>query len=199
MDASAALDRLLDTLLSTDSSDMVPELTDYEALLPTVPPSCEEATSQSHPTSTDTQSPGTDQLLSMQKEPHVAAIAQRVSAADTPKREVKCKVVSSYESKSAVEMAPTTVAEMRRAQNRRHAAASRKRKFDALQEALSEGSRLKEQGALLAKALREASAALEYVFECVEDLPTEHRNTIVIKRHAFRASRSVANSALKGL
>ena len=50
----------------------------------------------------------------MQQGPHVAAIAQRNSAADTPKREVKCKVVSSYESKSAVEMAPTTVGQASR-------------------------------------------------------------------------------------
>ena len=91
-----------------------------------------------------------------------------------PTRKLKRKAGS-----SSIEEAWATVEDRRRAQNRRHAAASRQRKVNALHEASAEGSRLKKQNELLTLTLREASAELEYLLECIEDLPTEHRDAII--------------------
>ena len=124
----------------------------------------------------------------------VAESVKQVAAMNQPTRKLKRKAGS-----SSIEEAWATVEDRRRAQNRRHAAASRQRKVNALHEASAEGSRLKKQNELLTLTLREASAELEYVLECIEDLPTEHRDAIVNKHDAFSASRTAANSALKGL
>ena len=129
-----------------------------------------------------------------QQGPLVAESVKQVAAMNQPTRKLKRKAGS-----SSIEEAWATVEDRRRAQNRRHAAASRQRKVNALHEASAEGSRLKKQNELLTLTLREASAELEYVLECIEDLPTEHRDAIVNKHDAFSASRTAANSALKGL
>ena len=190
MDASNALDSFLDTLLSTNSSDMTLGLMIAAA----------DASRQQHATPTV---PPPPPQACQAPPPSVTASAEEVEAANAwsvePKREAKRKVGSSYEPESTVEKEHMSVAEKRRAQNRRHAAVSRQRKVDALHGSLAERSRLKKENVLLTKALREASVALEYVLECVEDLPNEHRDAIAIQYKAFVASRSAANSALKGL
>ena len=90
-------------------------------------------------------------------------------------------------------------AEMRRAQNRVHAATCRQRKVAALRCATAEVARLREQNEELEMALRDACAGLEFVLDCVGDLPAKCRDSVIASFRTFCESRNAAGSVLQGL
>ena len=211
MDATAE-ESLLDNLLDTSSSGTALGLMTFAnfwpnatppagvagwppavSLPPDVPASLTLAQQQDSRHLTGASGPHFPPGAASQQGPHAEEEAATSKAKPKPKRNVKHKP-----GPSSIEEDWVTSADKRRAQNRRHAAASRQRKVDALHEASAEGSRYKRENDLLAVKLRETSAELEYVLECIEGLPVEHRDAIISKHLAFSASCGAANSALQG-
>ena len=222
MDATAEERSLLDSILRTSSSGTSSGTTlglmtfaDFwpNATLPPTPPAAPAGVAGCHPAASLPFAMPASLTFAQQQDrrpvtgdsgpqlPPGAASQQGPTKEEAATNEPKPKPKRNVKHRpgpSSIEENWATVEDKRRAQNRRHAAASRQRKVDALHDASAEGSRYKKENDLLAVKLRETSAELEYVLECIEGLPVEHRDAIISKHLAFSASCGAANSALQG-